>query len=81
MTQAQERSTTENTTLATPKFTAEQVENDCPGELQDLAKYINTHLDKAGKYEDRKSRSQVMRAAVVLACPGPDIAEYSSALI
>src|SRR5215831_2198788 len=56
MTQVQERSTTENTCLAGPKLTAAQVENDCPRELQDLAKHINTHLDKAHKYEDRANQ-------------------------
>ena len=56
MTQAQERSTTENTSLAATKLTAAQVENDCPGELQDLAKHINTHLDRACKYGDRANQ-------------------------
>jgi hypothetical protein len=35
------------------KITAAQIETDCPGDLQDLAKHINTHLDKARKYQDK----------------------------
>jgi len=35
------------------KFTAQQVEQDCPTQLQDLAKNIATHLDKARKSEEQ----------------------------
>ena len=40
-------------TEITVKFTAAQVEQDCPKLLQDLQKRIAAHLDKAGKYEEK----------------------------
>jgi hypothetical protein len=35
------------------KFTATQVEQDCPKPLQDLQKRIAVHLDKASKYDEK----------------------------
>src|SRR6516165_599126 len=40
-------------TEITVKFTAAQVEHDCPKLLQDLQKRIAAHLDKASKYDEK----------------------------
>jgi hypothetical protein len=48
------------------KFTAQQVEQDCPTQLQDLAKNIATHLDKARKAEE-KAQQHYIAAAKYLA--------------
>jgi hypothetical protein len=48
------------------KFTAQQVEQDCPTQLQDLAKNIATHLDKARKSEE-KAQQHYTAAAKYLA--------------
>ncbi len=48
------------------KFTAQQVEQDCPTQLQDLAKNIATHLDQARKSEE-KAQQHYTAAAKYLA--------------
>ncbi len=49
MTQAQERSTTENTSLAAPKLTAAQIQKNCPPRLRQIGKEITERLAKADK--------------------------------
>lgn len=52
--------------MGATKFTAQQVEQDCPTQLQDLAKNIATHLDKARKSEE-KAQQHYTAAAEYLA--------------
>jgi hypothetical protein len=44
--------TTEN------RITAEQVDQNCPGQLQRLAKLISVHLEKADKYEEKRDQNR-----------------------
>jgi len=39
------------------KFTAVEIEADCPGKLEDLAKLITVHLDKAHRYGEKAEQN------------------------